>query len=53
MIFTTKNNELAILGNTLAETKGKLIEFFEAFERGRLKGHDGSESYFQKIKNRS
>ena len=41
MIFTTKNKELAIFGNTLTETKGKLIEFFEAFERGGIKGQDG------------
>lgn len=51
MIFKTKNNELAILGKTLTETKGKLIEFFEAFERGGIKGQDGIiDTFFSKNK---
>ena len=39
--FRTKNKELAILENTLTKTKGKFIEFFEAFERSGVKGQDG------------
>ncbi len=51
MIFKTKNNELAIFGKTLTETKGKLIEFFDAFERGGIKGQDGIvDTFFSKNK---
>lgn len=51
MIITTKNKELAILGKTLSETQGKLIEFFEAFERGGIKGQDGIiDTFFSKDK---
>ncbi len=51
MIFTTKNKELAIFGKTLTETKGKLIDFFEAFERGGIRGQDGIiDTFFSKDK---
>lgn len=54
MIFTTKNKELAILGKTLTETRGKLIDFFEAFERGGFKGESGIiDTFFSKSKNKS
>lgn len=50
-IFTTKNKELAILGKTLSETREKLIAFFEAFERGGIKGQDGIiDTFFSKNK---
>lgn len=41
MIFTTKNKELVIFGNTLTEINRLLINFFEAYERGGIKGQDG------------
>lgn len=48
-IFTTKNKELAIFGNALSETRGKIIEVFEAFERGGIKGQDGIiDTFFSK-----
>lgn len=51
MIFTTKNKELAIFGNTLSETRENLIAFFEAFERGGIKGQDGIiDTFFSKNK---
>lgn len=51
MIFTTKNKELAIFGKTLSETREKLIAFFEAFERGGIKGQDGIiDTFFSKSK---
>lgn len=51
MIFKTKNNELAIFGKTLTETKGILIDFFEAFEHGGIKGNDGViDTFFSKNK---
>ena len=50
-IFTTNNNELAILGKTLSETREKIIAFFEAFERGGIKGQDGIiDTFFSKDK---
>jgi len=50
-IFTTNNNEIAILGKTLSETREKLIAFFEAFERGGIKGQDGIiDTFFSKDK---
>lgn len=50
-IFTTKNKELAIFGKTLSETREKLIAFFEAFERGGIKGQDGIiDTFFSKNK---
>ncbi len=50
-IFTTKNNELVIFGQTLSETKEKIIELFKAFERGGIKGQDGViETFFSKNK---
>lgn len=51
MIFKTRNNELAIFGKTLTETKGILIDFFEAFEHGGIKGNDGViDTFFSKNK---
>lgn len=50
-IFTTKNKELAIFGKTLSKTREKLIAFFEAFERGGIKGQDGIiDTFFSKSK---
>ncbi|MDE7020980.1 MAG: hypothetical protein K2P23_08790, partial [Lachnospiraceae bacterium] len=40
-MFTTKNQELAIFGNGLSETWEKLIAFFDAYERGGVKGESG------------
>ena len=53
MIFTTKNKELAILGNTSIETREKLIKFFEAFERGGINGQDGIIDTFFSSKKKS
>lgn len=43
MIFSTKNNEFAILGNTIDDLRNKLIEFNDAYERsnGHLLGTGG------------
>ena len=50
-IFTTKNKELAIFGNTLSEIQGKVIDFFDAFERGGIKGQNGIiDTFFSKDK---
>lgn len=49
MIFTTKNKELAIFGKTIAEAKGILIDFFDAFERGGINGEYGIiDTFFSK-----
>lgn len=51
MIFKTKNKELTIFGKTLTETKGILIDFFDAFERGGIKGESGIiDTFFSKDK---
>ena len=50
-MFTTKNQELAIFGNGLSETKEKLIAFFDAYERGGVKGESGIiDTFFSKKK---
>ncbi len=54
MIFSTKNKELAVFGKTLTETHGKIVDLFEAFERGGIKGKDGIiETFFSNSKNKS
>lgn len=42
MIFKTKNNELAIFGNTLDEVKNKYTGFITAFKTNGLKGENGA-----------
>ena len=41
MIFSTKNKELTAFGNTLDEIRGKIINVFDAWERGGFKGDSG------------
>lgn len=52
-IFTTKNNELAILGNTLDDVREKFINFITVYEQYGLKGENGAFSYLfgKKTKN--
>lgn len=46
-IFTAKNKELAIFGNTIDEIQEKLIRFFYVYERGGIKGEYGIiDTYF-------
>ena len=48
-LFTTRNKELTIFGNTLNEMREKLISFFDAYERGGIKGESGIiDTFFSK-----
>ena len=48
-MFTTKNQKLAIFGNGLSETWEKLSAFFDAYERGGVKGESGIiDTFFSK-----
>lgn len=42
MIFTTKNNEIAIFGKTLDDVKNKIISFSDAYEQYGLFGKNGA-----------
>ena len=48
-MFTTKNRKLSIFGNGLSETWERLIAFFDAYERGGVKGESGIiDTFFSK-----
>lgn len=53
LIFTTKNDELAVFGKTIDEIKDKWNDLIIAFNQGGIRGNSGVLSVLssQKVKN--